>query len=120
MTRIEGFETGDLSSVVGDTPLYTGLNRAFATLSYGSYRPNLILSSNAIKNEALRRIIPSQVVPMVYHNRLGFDFNGAAWIDDDQLEGTRTIAILNEKYPDDPKFNGQYEYPLTGENNERS
>jgi hypothetical protein len=112
---IEGYVLSDLSEITHGCPPFNGLQRAFGSLVLGNTKPSLIYSSKAVMDDVLFRMIPSQIKPVTYNTKDGFFFNNAVWLQDDRLEGTKTVVLLNESWPDNPKLNGYYEYPLQEE-----
>jgi hypothetical protein len=79
----------------------------FANLWYGNLHPTLILSSKENKEEMMRKLIPN--LEMKWHKRRkGFLFNGAIWVDAEEISDGK-VYMLNDKQPNDPKFNGWFD-----------
>lgn len=92
--------------------------RAFGQCWYGKVHPTLVMSCEAMKRQMLRLMI--RVEPMYYQSHLGFMWNSACWIDEESLEGTSWIVMLNEQRPTDPRFNGCYKFNMEGDSNASS
>lgn len=93
-------------------PPMTAVFRAIGECTFGNVSPTLILSSERIKRKMLRILKPDHVRPVFHQFHLGFLLQDAKWIDEESLDETLWVAILNEQRPKDPRFNGCYKFKM--------
>jgi hypothetical protein len=103
---IPGYKVRHLEECDGEPPL-TGATKAFGALWYGNQKPTLILSSRNLKDDMIMRIKPDNIRLTARDGKLSFMFNGAIWTHQDGIEED-VIVLLNEKFPEDDRFNGFY------------
>jgi hypothetical protein len=98
-------EAAHLPDFDGPRLLITNIQKAYGTLWHGHQKPTLIVSSEAIKEEAQAKIVSDYLVPVERFGRKGFKFNIAAWISSHEITDGK-VYLLNEKEPEDARLSG--------------
>lgn len=103
-TAVSGFTVRRITDADKKPPM-TAAMTCFGSLWWGTKKPTLILSTKRFMEWIRDRIMkPDQVTPV----NGGFLFNGAVWTYRDTIQ-PGWVFMLNEEYPNDPKFNGCYQ-----------
>lgn len=105
---IPGYICRHLEDCDGEGPLGAA-TRAYGTLWYGNQHPDLILSSEDMMNNTMRKFKPGAIRPVMYGNNSAFFFNGAIWsYPEDRDFDKEWVFMLNTKNPLNFQLNGCY------------
>jgi hypothetical protein len=109
-TRFSGFMMHLVKDAHYEKQAVVAAQKYFGSLCYGSEKPTRILSSKAVCDNIRKCIVSREIVEVKHGNREGFWFNGAMWLNDDSLEDSSWIVMINYNQPENYKFNGCYEF----------